>query len=85
MIDSLDQLFLALKRTPYDQLIVQVKAAGYTTSIYDVKSNELNSILTGNGWNMDDFIDEYNKTASKGNRYRIYNITPDMFITRSHA
>lgn len=85
MTDNLDKLFLALKRVPYDHLIKDVVAAGYTHRIDDIYSTELNNILVINGWNMDDFIDEYNKTASRGNRYRVFNITSGMFITKPHV
>lgn len=85
MTDRLEELFLKISRAPYNQLIIQVQAAGYTKSIDDIYSTELNNILVSNGWNMDNFIDEYNKTASRGNRYRVFNITSAMFITKPHV
>lgn len=84
-VDTVEELFLVLKRTPYDQVLQQAELAGYVKSIHDVRNEKFNNILTSNGWNMDDFIDEYNASVSPHERYIIRNIEPDMCITRAHG
>ena len=82
---SEEDTFLALKRTHFKVLLTEVYERGFTRYITDVFSEELNNILIGANWTMDDFIDEYNRNSTRNNGYVIRNITPTMYVTREHG
>ena len=80
-----DETFNRLRRTPYDDLLQLAKSRGYTYSVLDLYDVTFNKLLVANHWNMDDFVDEYNKHTTGFNKYTISDIrSSNLFVKRPH-